>query len=167
MLHLLYCVLRTCVSIIFFFFFFFQAEDGIRDKLVTGVQTCALPIFALAVLPPLGLPVGAIAIVEQRREVGIGAHVHAAACAAVAAVGTAFGDELFATKGAGAGAACAPNDLDDRSVDEHQRGTRNAERGTGRPPSRAVRIDAMVMATSCFASSRSSATLAEDRKSVV
>src|SRR3989441_7798470 len=28
-------------------FFFFQAEDGIRDKLVTGVQTCALPIFAL------------------------------------------------------------------------------------------------------------------------
>src|SRR5205823_9495307 len=27
-----------------FYFFFFQAEDGIRDKLVTGVQTCALPI---------------------------------------------------------------------------------------------------------------------------
>jgi len=26
-------------------FFFFQAEDGIRDPLVTGVQTCALPIF--------------------------------------------------------------------------------------------------------------------------
>src|SRR5687767_15766364 len=29
---------------LFLFFFFFQAEDGIRDKLVTGVQTCALPI---------------------------------------------------------------------------------------------------------------------------
>src|SRR3989440_7226899 len=28
----------------FFFFFFFQAEDGIRDLIVTGVQTCALPI---------------------------------------------------------------------------------------------------------------------------
>ena len=27
----------------FFFFFFFQAEDGIRDADVTGVQTCALP----------------------------------------------------------------------------------------------------------------------------
>src|SRR6476660_9985304 len=27
-----------------FCFFFFQAEDGIRDDLVTGVQTCALPI---------------------------------------------------------------------------------------------------------------------------
>src|SRR5947208_7770982 len=33
MLHLI----RSC--------FFFQAEDGIRDDLVTGVQTCALPIF--------------------------------------------------------------------------------------------------------------------------
>src|SRR5919106_1352056 len=29
----------------FFFFFFFQAEDGIRDYKVTGVQTCALPIY--------------------------------------------------------------------------------------------------------------------------
>src|SRR2546429_2495307 len=28
------------------FFFFFQAEDGIRDVAVTGVQTCALPIWA-------------------------------------------------------------------------------------------------------------------------
>src|SRR5205823_11392083 len=28
----------------------FQAEDGIRDKLVTGVQTCALPIFLLDVV---------------------------------------------------------------------------------------------------------------------
>src|SRR6266567_6030701 len=30
--------------LIIFFFFFFQAEDGIRDLTVTGVQTCALPI---------------------------------------------------------------------------------------------------------------------------
>src|SRR5207247_6832913 len=30
-------------------FFFFQAEDGIRDPLVTGVQTCALPILLLTV----------------------------------------------------------------------------------------------------------------------
>src|SRR6266542_900701 len=34
----------------FLFFFFFQAEDGIRDATVTGVQTCALPIWAGAVL---------------------------------------------------------------------------------------------------------------------
>src|SRR5438105_14014856 len=32
------------------FVFFFQAEDGIRDPLVTGVQTCALPIFAPPVM---------------------------------------------------------------------------------------------------------------------
>src|SRR5256885_7295645 len=34
--------LLTVVTLIFFFFF--QAEDGIRDYKVTGVQTCALPI---------------------------------------------------------------------------------------------------------------------------
>src|SRR5437868_13545995 len=34
------------VSYFLFFLFFFQAEDGIRDRNVTGVQTCALPIFA-------------------------------------------------------------------------------------------------------------------------
>src|SRR5690606_39427781 len=32
------------VSLILLLFFFFQAEDGIRDFHVTGVQTCALPI---------------------------------------------------------------------------------------------------------------------------
>src|SRR3712207_7746589 len=40
--------LRSCVNIIIIillFFFFFQAEDGIRDIGVTGVQTCALPIW--------------------------------------------------------------------------------------------------------------------------
>src|SRR2546430_9613300 len=35
-------------------FFFFQAEDGIRDLTVTGVQTCALPIFPCARCPCRG-----------------------------------------------------------------------------------------------------------------
>src|SRR5689334_23825578 len=35
--------LSVCFT--FFLFFFFQAEDGIRDGTVTGVQTCALPIY--------------------------------------------------------------------------------------------------------------------------
>ena len=35
------------VDVVIAFCFFFQAEDGIRDKLVTGVQTCALPILIL------------------------------------------------------------------------------------------------------------------------
>src|SRR5205085_7622641 len=33
---------------VFILFFFFQAEDGIRDLTVTGVQTCALPIYPVA-----------------------------------------------------------------------------------------------------------------------
>src|SRR5207245_7857895 len=46
-------VLMWCYSFLsrfgsfFFFFFFFQAEDGIRDATVTGVQTCALPILQI------------------------------------------------------------------------------------------------------------------------
>src|SRR5690348_17786258 len=39
-------------SVVVLFFFFFQAEDGIRDGRVTGVQTCALPIFAAALQGP-------------------------------------------------------------------------------------------------------------------
>src|SRR5215204_7422446 len=37
--------------------FFFQAEDGIRDPCVTGVQTCALPIsFSIHTVLPTGIP---------------------------------------------------------------------------------------------------------------
>src|SRR2546421_1107141 len=39
-------LLRLDVCCSWRFFFFFQAEDGIRDLIVTGVQTCALPISA-------------------------------------------------------------------------------------------------------------------------
>src|SRR2546430_5173859 len=39
------------IYIHFFFFFFFQAEDGIRDLTVTGVQTCALPISIASRVP--------------------------------------------------------------------------------------------------------------------
>src|SRR3989442_15023794 len=48
----------TCV----FLFFFFQAEDGIRDADVTGVQTCALPILPLEI----ALQPRALAAVEER-----------------------------------------------------------------------------------------------------
>src|SRR6266542_6972510 len=50
------------------FFFFFQAEDGIRDATVTGVQTCALPILRTAG-PDVGEPV------SQRRPPGAGRHL--------------------------------------------------------------------------------------------
>src|SRR2546422_8384923 len=53
-------------------FFFFQAEDGIRDVAVTGVQTCALPISADAVGTSLSLVFlnaasGSFAYLRQRR----------------------------------------------------------------------------------------------------
>src|SRR3989440_642615 len=44
-----------------FIFFFFQAEDGIRNLIVTGVQTCALPIFATEIRTAVR------AVVERRR----------------------------------------------------------------------------------------------------
>src|SRR3989441_1325769 len=48
-------------------FFFFQAEDGIRDKLVTGVQTCALPISG-----------GACVVIDPGEEAGLIVHKLAA-----------------------------------------------------------------------------------------
>src|SRR5258708_40302414 len=51
------------------FFFFFQAEDGIRDDLVTGVQTCALPICTL-----VGAPLkGRVLIVDDVMSAGTAA----------------------------------------------------------------------------------------------
>src|SRR5256885_9919101 len=46
---------------LFIFFFFFQAEDGIRDYKVTGVQTCALPI-------SLGCSLGRRHPIERSRQ---------------------------------------------------------------------------------------------------
>src|SRR5207247_5044289 len=81
-----FSVAHSCISLMFilflllfcFFFFFFQAEDGIRDPLVTGVQTCALPIFspeAVDQLPDLRdgerlgqVVVRAVAETEDRSE---------------------------------------------------------------------------------------------------
>src|SRR2546422_3533530 len=45
------------------FFFFFQAEDGIRDVAVTGVQTCALPISVEGQALSAGIPVRPAAVV--------------------------------------------------------------------------------------------------------
>src|SRR5256712_9239851 len=43
---------------VYCFFFFFQAEDGIRDLIVTGVQTCALPISPSIDLAPQPVDAG-------------------------------------------------------------------------------------------------------------
>src|SRR5207249_8263901 len=54
-LLMLICILYKIV--ITYCCFFFQAEDGIRDRNVTGVQTCALPIYPanVSLLHPAGL----------------------------------------------------------------------------------------------------------------
>src|SRR5947209_1058295 len=54
-----------------FFFFFFQAEDGIRDIGVTGVQTCALPIYRLGENPQTLSTTGRGALVALLPAIGI------------------------------------------------------------------------------------------------
>src|SRR3989440_6433668 len=46
-------------------FFFFQAEDGIRDLIVTGVQTCALPIYVPQVAPDFRADEGPFPVLER------------------------------------------------------------------------------------------------------
>src|SRR2546427_2285242 len=55
------CICTVFRVVLFWFFFFFQAEDGIRDLTVTGVQTCALPI----------------SMIRTKGEAGTGDVVHA------------------------------------------------------------------------------------------
>src|SRR2546430_6645013 len=65
------CVYFCCLYLLFFFFFFFQAEDGIRDLTVTGVQTCALPICVHR--PQAGTVPGSIRRENRARRVNPGA----------------------------------------------------------------------------------------------
>src|SRR5947209_12745873 len=62
--------------VFFYFFFFFQAEDGIRDIGVTGVQTCALPISQTSPAHRLAMVEAAVASNEffevDGREVAAG-----------------------------------------------------------------------------------------------
>src|SRR5699024_1848356 len=53
--------------------FFFQAEDGIRDRNVTGVQTCALPISILTgTLASHGYPVAEAPRMDTKQRYGVG-----------------------------------------------------------------------------------------------
>src|SRR5690606_40225997 len=54
------------------FFFFFQAEDGIRDFHVTGVQTCALPILPVVVSAKAGTMTSVSSPGASRRQGGGG-----------------------------------------------------------------------------------------------
>src|SRR5947209_10644928 len=63
--------LLSFVFFILFFFFFFQAEDGIRDIGVTGVQTCALPISAAGAILVDGTDIRSFPVEEYRKNIGI------------------------------------------------------------------------------------------------
>src|SRR2546422_312870 len=89
-----------CVS--FFFFFFFQAEDGIRDVAVTGVQTCALPIsdLLLGYLEVIGLGTGILAFAMGWRcafDVALFGYLFLAAAGAATALRSPLGCWLIAS----------------------------------------------------------------------
>src|SRR5699024_12199927 len=50
MVVMIFACVFLVTFVLYLLFFFFQAEDGIRDRNVTGVQTCALPISVLLLL---------------------------------------------------------------------------------------------------------------------
>src|SRR5438046_8266917 len=88
---------------IFFVFFFFQAEDGIRDWSVTGVQTCALPISSLLV---------ARGIVEGSTWDTAQANKLKSDTAALRALRNAFGDRIDSAKAYMAPALSSPDSTD-------------------------------------------------------
>src|SRR2546430_12951901 len=86
------------------FFFFFQAEDGIRDLTVTGVQTCALPIWGGLLLGLAGFGLHFRSAARRRlREYG-GLFAHGLPPAQVA---RSVGAEQGATAGVAVIAGCA------------------------------------------------------------
>src|SRR5207245_3776501 len=81
---------RTIVISMVFFFFFFQAEDGIRDATVTGVQTCALPIPHCRASGPEPKP-PSMWVRRRRRLPGCRARLDAPKCAGRQTGGTLRG----------------------------------------------------------------------------
>src|SRR5258707_5498332 len=64
----------TVTVVTLWIFFFFQAEDGIRDIGVTGVQTCALPIFIKAFQiadGSIGVPKPLVGLRHHKQRTGI------------------------------------------------------------------------------------------------
>src|SRR5256885_5712977 len=76
-------------------FFFFQAEDGIRDYKVTGVQTCALPIYSSLMISAAPLA-ARFSISRSRTENSLLASMKAALAAGAATGGVAPGRPILA-----------------------------------------------------------------------
>src|SRR5690348_17479098 len=95
------------VLLVFVFFFFFQAEDGIRDGRVTGVQTCALPIWSRASGSSAATAtfVGAAGVTAAGADPFVGAGGVVAAGGAVTALGAAVVEAASGSLPATAGVA--------------------------------------------------------------
>src|ERR1022692_2571232 len=96
----------------FFFFFFFQAEDGIRDYKVTGVQTCALPIIGRAQIcsPPsesarCALPGAGMMVSDE--DTHLPRHFSPNGAFAVRRLGRAAGGELSGCEATGVASMAA------------------------------------------------------------
>ncbi len=95
-------------------------EDGADGDFEGGVfSLVAAHVGAEAVAAALGFPLGVVAEVDEGVVAEGAAHEDVAAVAAVAAGGTAAGDEFFAAEGHGAVAAVAGFDADAGFIDEH------------------------------------------------
>src|SRR2546426_5190197 len=103
------CLCRVCVV----FFFFFQAEDGIRDYKVTGVQTCALPISGYTIS-------------------GAGGFVGAGASVSVWSIGTTLNKTYSDNSGNSANGVHNDNgDPDSNAAQQSQAGTGVVTQGLG------------------------------------
>src|SRR2546429_7696787 len=80
------------------FFFFFQAEDGIRDVAVTGVQTCALPICTATLGRPGAGPALALSLVLVAIVCGFTALCYAELASMIPIAGSAY-TYTYATMG--------------------------------------------------------------------
>src|SRR5256886_5405821 len=96
---------NCCKQYAIIFFFFFQAEDGIRDLTVTGVQTCALPIYRI----------GELRLVHRRGEALLAERQQRAG----------------RRQGQGRGGAHGARELGERHTDAHGRAIVRAVEGRG------------------------------------
>ena len=92
-----------------------RSEGNPQDKVgaVGAVAFCTLAVGAA-----LGAEVVLVAVIDERRELGVGNHHDVAAVAAVAAVGAALRDKRLATEGHAARSAVAALDIDMREIGE-------------------------------------------------
>src|SRR2546430_11132322 len=101
------------------YYFFFQAEDGIRDLTVTGVQTCALPIYSVVRVRRIRPIHGDVVVPASWSQAGIGCVgdvIDATVCEDPAVIGLALISERQGSAVCRAGVRSPVNDGPQRLV---------------------------------------------------